>query len=59
MGVRDEDGVEPAERVDLDGAAVAPQMGDTATEDRVGEDADAVELDQRRGMADVGQGIRV
>jgi hypothetical protein len=53
VGVRDEDGVEVAERVGVDGAAVAAQVRDPPAEDRVCEDADAAELDQQRRVPDV------
>jgi hypothetical protein len=53
MGVRDEYRVEVADRRRIRGRPMTPKRPEPAAEDRIGQEADAIELDEERRMAEV------
>ena len=55
MGVRDQDRVDRAEGVGVGRRAQPAKRPDAGAQDRVGQDAQAVELDEQRGVTDLGQ----
>lgn len=53
MGVRDEDRVERAQAAKLRCRTVAPERTEAIAEYRIGEEADPVEFDEQRRVAEV------
>lgn len=58
MRVGHQHGVDPRVRLGRDWRRDPPQVGDTIAQQRVGQQPRAVQLDQDRGVAEVGQPVR-